>query len=113
PNPRNINQAVSGAYRKLHKQLEESVFSKTVLKVLTHRFGEVWQQAGRAGMAFDLPGMRGRLEEALSAWKEACTEAEQLQVELSRRREACDLFLRWVAGGQISAFALTEPSAGS
>jgi electron transfer flavoprotein-quinone oxidoreductase len=33
--------------------------------------------------------------------------------ELSRRREAYDLFLRWVASGQISGFALTEPSAGS
>jgi alkylation response protein AidB-like acyl-CoA dehydrogenase/flavin-dependent dehydrogenase/ferredoxin-like protein FixX len=33
--------------------------------------------------------------------------------ELARREEAADLFCRWVASGQISAFALTEPSAGS
>src|SRR5207248_329013 len=38
--------------------------------------------------------------------------AEELS-ELERRREAYDNFLRWVASGQISAFALTEPSAGS
>jgi alkylation response protein AidB-like acyl-CoA dehydrogenase len=37
----------------------------------------------------------------------------ELLEELKRRREACDLFCRWVASGQISAFALTEPSAGS
>jgi len=36
-----------------------------------------------------------------------------LKEELGRRREAADLFLRWVASGQISAFALTEPAAGS
>jgi alkylation response protein AidB-like acyl-CoA dehydrogenase len=33
--------------------------------------------------------------------------------EVGRRRKACDMFLRWVSQGQISAFALTEPSAGS
>jgi alkylation response protein AidB-like acyl-CoA dehydrogenase/flavin-dependent dehydrogenase/ferredoxin-like protein FixX len=37
----------------------------------------------------------------------------ELLRELHYRREAADLFLHWVASGQISAFALTEPSAGS
>ena len=41
------------------------------------------------------------------------TPAGELRDELARRREAGELFCRWVASGQISAFALTEPSAGS
>jgi alkylation response protein AidB-like acyl-CoA dehydrogenase/flavin-dependent dehydrogenase/electron transfer flavoprotein alpha subunit/ferredoxin-like protein FixX len=100
-------------YRDLHKFLEEKVFAKTVAKVLTHRFGETWSAAGRAGLAFDLPGMRAKLEEAKAAWTEAMTHGPELLDELGRRREASDLFLRWVSAGQISAFALTEPSAGS
>src|SRR5205085_1627229 len=50
---------------------------------------------------------------ARSAWDDARGRAEEWHGEIIRRREACDLFLRWVASGQISAFALTEPSAGS
>src|SRR5262249_32853544 len=53
------------------------------------------------------------LREAQAAWGDACGRAAELHAELGRRREAYDLFLRWVASGQISAFALTEPSAGS
>jgi alkylation response protein AidB-like acyl-CoA dehydrogenase/flavin-dependent dehydrogenase/electron transfer flavoprotein alpha subunit/electron transfer flavoprotein alpha/beta subunit/ferredoxin-like protein FixX len=107
--PRRVEQGD----KDLHKLLEEKVFSRTVLKVLTHRFSEAWGQAGRAGLAFDLAGMRAKLEEARVAWKDACNRAPELLEELGRRRDASDLFLRWVASGQISAFALTEPSAGS
>jgi electron transfer flavoprotein-quinone oxidoreductase len=109
PEPRRIEQA----YLALQRRLEEAVLSRTVLKVLAHRFGECWQRAGRAGRAFDLAAMRAHLEEALSHWQAACGRAAELFDELGRRRQACDLFLRWVASGQISAFALTEPSAGS
>jgi alkylation response protein AidB-like acyl-CoA dehydrogenase len=104
---------IEKAYRDLHKRLEETVLARGVLKSLAHRFVDCWQQAGRTGLAFDLPAMRVQVQEALAAWKEACAEAPDLHAELGRRREACDLFLRWVARGQISAFALTEPSAGS
>src|SRR5207249_554948 len=54
-----------------------------------------------------------RLKEALEHWKTACRRGAALQEELGRRLQACDLYLRWIAHGQISAFALTEPSAGS
>src|SRR5262249_52022971 len=53
------------------------------------------------------------LQAVLASWKQALGEGELLQDELRRRLEACDSFLQWVASGQISAFALTEPSAGS
>jgi electron transfer flavoprotein-quinone oxidoreductase len=104
---------IAQAYRELQQRLEETVFARAVLKSLAHRFVDPWQQAGRAGLAFDLQGMRTGVQQALAAWKDACAQAAELHTELARRREACDLFLRWVAAGQISAFALTEPSAGS
>jgi electron transfer flavoprotein-quinone oxidoreductase len=57
---------------------------------------------------------RGKdLPKAEAAAKEKGARATELVDELGRRREAADLFLRWVAAGQISGFALTEPSAGS
>ncbi len=101
------------AYQELHKKLQEAVLAKPVLRVLAHRFVAAWQEAGRAGLAYDLGAMRTRLQEALAAWEGACGRAAELLDELNRRRQAYDLFLHWVASGQISAFALTEPSAGS
>src|SRR5262249_20252630 len=53
------------------------------------------------------------IHNASRAWDEAPAQAKAFAAEMTRRLEACDLFLRWVASGQISAFALTEPSAGS
>src|SRR5262249_15901697 len=48
---------IDQAYRQLHKYLEETVFARSVLRVLTSRFAEHWQRAGRAGKVFDLGGM--------------------------------------------------------
>jgi len=101
------------AYKELNKRLEQSVLAQTVLRTLFHRFVLSWQQAGRARRQFDPAGMGTHLREALTHWTEACARAEEMHAELGRRREACDVYLRWIASGQISAFALTEPSAGS
>jgi electron transfer flavoprotein-quinone oxidoreductase len=109
PNPR----AITPAFVDLQKRLEETVLAKPVLRVLAFRFVQAWQEAGRRGKAFDLPGMKSQLDTALAAWQEACDRAPEMLDEIARRREAAELFCRWVASGQISAFALTEPSAGS
>jgi alkylation response protein AidB-like acyl-CoA dehydrogenase/flavin-dependent dehydrogenase/ferredoxin-like protein FixX len=50
---------------------------------------------------------------AAEAWKAVGRRALEWQNELELRQKACDIFLSWVACGQISAFALTEPGAGS
>ncbi|MCC6418764.1 MAG: acyl-CoA dehydrogenase family protein [Gemmataceae bacterium] len=106
-------KAIAAAYRELQQKLNEAVLSRPVLRVLGFRFVQAWQEAGKAGLAFDLSTMRTRLADARAAWQEACARAPQVQDEIGRRVRAADLFLRWVAAGQISAFALTEPSAGS
>jgi electron transfer flavoprotein-quinone oxidoreductase len=109
PDPRRIESA----YQALNRKLEDQVFTRSVFKVLGHRFVEAWQQASRAGKAFDLAAMQASIQEAANQWQRVGAGAEEYLDELGRRREACDLFLRWVVHGQISAFALTEPSAGS
>jgi alkylation response protein AidB-like acyl-CoA dehydrogenase len=93
--------------------LEETVLARTVLRSLAHSFVQCWQQALQAGPTADAKAWRTRLEEALQHWNDTCRCAGELHDELGRRQEACDLSLRWIASGQISAFALTEPSAGS
>jgi alkylation response protein AidB-like acyl-CoA dehydrogenase/flavin-dependent dehydrogenase/electron transfer flavoprotein alpha/beta subunit/ferredoxin-like protein FixX len=109
PDARRIGQLTPD----LDKRLKESVFGRPALKALAGRFAGAWQQATRAGQQQDLAGMETHLPVAQGHWKEVCARAEELHGELGRRREACDLFLRWIASGQISGFALTEPSAGS
>ncbi len=109
PDPKRIEQV----YRELHERLGPAVLARAALRSLAHRFVDGWQQAGRAGKEFDLVGMRAGIQAAQEGWKDACARAADFLDELGRRREACDLFLRWIARGQVSAFALTEPSAGS
>ncbi len=108
--PRRVQKAV----QKLQKRLSETVFARSGLKTLTGRFASSWKKFGRLAEGdFDEGALRKCLAEMHATWKDACTRAEELHHEIGRRRRACDLFLQWVAAGQISAFALTEPSAGS
>ncbi|GIW79425.1 MAG: hypothetical protein KatS3mg105_1232 [Gemmatales bacterium] len=104
---------IEQAYRKLQKVLQENLLNKTVLRVLCQRFLASWQEAGQSGLAVDFGRMAESLQEASNHWQQACRIARELLDELPLRMQACDLFLRWVSAGQISAFALTEPSAGS
>ncbi|MFN4258266.1 MAG: FAD-dependent oxidoreductase [Gemmataceae bacterium] len=97
----------------LHKQLDESFFSRAALRGLGHRFITTWQAVRAACRHFDEANIRQLLIAASLEWRDLCGKAEEYHEELARRRGAYDLFLRWVASGHISAFALTEPSAGS
>ncbi len=108
--PRRLQKTV----QKLHKRLQETVFARSGLKALTQRFASAWKKFSQlAEGEFDEAALRKHLGEMQTAWRDACARAEELHGEIGRRRRACDLFLQWVAAGQISAFALTEPSAGS
>ncbi|MCI0463152.1 MAG: acyl-CoA dehydrogenase family protein, partial [Gemmataceae bacterium] len=104
---------VEKEYRELQQRLDRTVFSKAILRVHLHRFVQVWQEAGRALLDYRPAEALTLLDEARRLWEELSANTRQLQRELDRRRRASNLFLRWVAAGQISAFALTEPSAGS
>jgi alkylation response protein AidB-like acyl-CoA dehydrogenase/flavin-dependent dehydrogenase/electron transfer flavoprotein alpha/beta subunit/ferredoxin-like protein FixX len=107
--PRRIEQALTG----LQKRLEGAILPRPALRALAHGFVHTWQQVGQPAANFDLMGLSLLLKKALEHWQKACARAKEFREELGRRLEACDLFLRWIASGQISAFALTEPAAGS
>jgi len=106
-------KAIKSSYETLQKRLAETVLSKTAVRTLAHAFLNSWQQAGRAGLDRNLVTMREQLTAARERWREACANAGDYERELERRKQACDLAMRWIASGQISGFALTEPSAGS
>ena len=101
------------AIQELQQRLDEAVFARGAVKTLAYRFAAVWQQIGRAAQEPEQKQLTPLVQQALEQWKQTCARADEYHAELGRRREACDLFLRWVAAGQISGFALTEPSAGS
>ncbi len=104
---------IEKTFLALNEQLKKAVFKPTSLRVLGHSFGKHWQAASVEGQRFNLNGMQTALRAAMSCWKDVCSRAPEYLDELQRRRRAAELFLRWVSSGQISAFALTEPSAGS
>ncbi len=101
------------AFKELQQRLQQTVFARSVLRSLGHRFVQACHRAARAAQEADPAARAKHLVEALDHWKDLCNRSQELHDELGRRREACDLSLRWIASGQISAFALTEPSAGS
>jgi len=110
---RNIRR-IQKSIPRLQKHLDESVFSRTHLKGMTQRFATVWKKFCRQAAGHgDAAALRSSIAAAVSGWQDFCKRAEELQEEIGRRLHACDLFLQWVSAGQISAFALTEPSAGS
>lgn len=111
--PYGNTKRIAKALQELQQRLDETVFARGALKALAHKFTAVWPRVVRAAQEPDIKPLADLVKQALVCWKDACDHAEEYHAELGRRREACDLFLRWVAAGQISGFALTEPSAGS
>jgi electron transfer flavoprotein-quinone oxidoreductase len=97
----------------LQRRLEETVFKWPALKPMLKKFNAAWEAIVPAGIAMDAAALRTELPKAITAWQELCIQAKDYHEELGQRVKACDLALKWIASGQISAFALTEPSAGS
>ncbi len=97
----------------LREVVEKRILGVTAARVVCHRFVTAWNNLAWALREHDRSGCRVELRHAEEGWHHACAVAPDLLAEMDRRAEACDLYLRLIASGQISAFALTEPSAGS
>ncbi|HMP03214.1 MAG TPA: acyl-CoA dehydrogenase family protein [Gemmatales bacterium] len=100
----------------LARQLEERVqpmLKSATLKGCFAGFAKAWKTLARSAAVGDLKQVGSQVMAARTAWQAGCVAAIDLHAELALRLEACDLGLRWIASGQISAFALTEPAAGS
>jgi alkylation response protein AidB-like acyl-CoA dehydrogenase/electron transfer flavoprotein alpha/beta subunit len=108
PSPRLVEQVFADNDRELDKFL-----SRTVLKNLAPEVAEAWSQVQKVRHGPDRQRFVDRIKDMLDHWRAFCGRVPVVADELARRLEACDLALQWIASGQISAFALTEPSAGS
>jgi electron transfer flavoprotein-quinone oxidoreductase len=98
---------------KLQGRLQEAVLGRPSLRSALSSFASAWKKVERAHGEQEVAKLDRLLADLTAAWDKTPASAEAYQDELGRRLRACDLFLRWVSSGQISAFALTEPSAGS
>jgi electron transfer flavoprotein-quinone oxidoreductase len=106
--PRRVEQVFADTERELEKFL-----ARTAFKNLAPDVAEAWSRVQKTRQDRDRQRFADRVKEALDQWRAFCGRAPVVSDQLGRRSEACDLALQWIASGQISAFALTEPSAGS
>jgi len=84
-----------------------------VVKYLAANFLKAFYAAGIAGQRRDLEGFRRGLTEAKPLFDHLAPTIQRAVDELPRRERAHQLFLKKLGHGGISAFALTEPTAGS
>ncbi|UCC72891.1 MAG: FAD-binding protein [Gemmatimonadota bacterium] len=107
-------EALKNAYIELDKQVRGAIGKSRILKkVVFGKFMSAWGKAGMAGIKGDLDGFAQGLEKAAAALDGWWDRAGGELAELPRRRLAHEFYLRLIAARMISAFALTEPSAGS
>jgi electron transfer flavoprotein-quinone oxidoreductase len=84
-----------------------------VVKYLAANFLKAFYAAGIAGQRRDLEGFRRGLMEAKPLFDHLAPTIRRAVDELPRRERAHQFFLKKLGHGGISAFALTEPTAGS
>ncbi len=104
---------VKDAFTALGKKVKTDIGKKPMLRAIASEFLTHFMDAGRAGLRMDLPKFKAELQACGPALDTVRPRAEMVIAELDRRAEAAKFFLRLISAGQISAFALTEPSAGS
>jgi len=101
-------------FSSLNKEARATLGRGRILKkVVFGKFLSQLRKAGAAGMKRDLEGFKAGLEKALEALDGWEQRVHGELDELPNRRFAHEFFLRLISARMISAFALTEPSAGS
>jgi electron transfer flavoprotein-quinone oxidoreductase len=104
---------VKKVFTALGEKVKADIGKKPMLRAIAADFLTHFMDAGRAGLRMDLATFKSELSSSLQTLDSLRPRAEDVIAELDRRAEAHKLFLRLISAGQISAFALTEPSAGS
>jgi electron transfer flavoprotein-quinone oxidoreductase len=104
---------VKKIFTALGETVKNEIGRKPMLRALASDFLSHFMNAGRAGLRSDISNFKSELLKAQHALDSIRPRAEAMIAELDRRAEAAKFFLRLISAGQISAFALTEPSAGS
>ena len=100
-------------YLQLTDVVKKRILKSSVLKYIGAAFLRAYFAAGNAGKNRDIDGFEKELRNARRLIDMILNGVEDRLVEYPRRVRAHELFLKMISAGYISAFALTEPTAGS
>jgi electron transfer flavoprotein-quinone oxidoreductase len=109
PNPAWIRKE----YEAVMKLVDERIRRTRVVKYLAANFLRAFYGAGIAGRRGDFGGFMSNLKRAGELFAKLMPDVRAALDELPRRERCHKLFLRFLGHGGVSAFALTEPTAGS
>ncbi|HSA77568.1 MAG TPA: acyl-CoA dehydrogenase family protein, partial [Nitrospirota bacterium] len=109
PNPAWIKKE----YEAVMKLVDERIRRTRVVKYLAANFLRAFYGAGMAGRGGDFVGFIANLKHAVELFAQLMPDVRAALDELPRRERCHILFLRYLGHGAVSAFALTEPTAGS
>jgi electron transfer flavoprotein-quinone oxidoreductase len=109
PNPVRIRKE----YEAVMKLVDERIRRTRVVKYLAANFLRAFYGAGIAGRRGDFNGFTSNLGRADQLFSALVPDVQAALDELPRRERCHKLFLRFLGHGGVSAFALTEPTAGS
>jgi electron transfer flavoprotein-quinone oxidoreductase len=109
PNPSWIRKE----YERLMQLVDARIRRTRVVKYLAANFLRAFYSAGIAGRRGDFNGFIANLNHAADLFENVMPDVRAAMEELPRRERCHKLFLRYLGHGGVSAFALTEPTAGS
>jgi electron transfer flavoprotein-quinone oxidoreductase len=104
---------IKNEYDTVMKLVEERIRRTRVIKYLAANFLRAFYSAGIAGRRRDFGGFIANLKHAGELFAQLMPDVRAALDELPRRERCHKLFLRLLGHGAVSAFALTEPTAGS
>ena len=105
--------AIAAAMTEVGALVKERVAGSMVLKYIGGGFLRAFQAASEAQRQGDLEDLSTHIARACTLIDGLLIAIEQRFDELPRRQRAHEDFLKTISAGYISAFALTEPTAGS
>jgi electron transfer flavoprotein-quinone oxidoreductase len=109
PNPAWIKKE----YEEVMQLIDNRIRRTRVVKYLAANFLRAFYGAGIAGRRGDFNGFMSNLGHAAELFDHVMPDVHAALAELPRRERCHRLFLRHLGHGGVSAFALTEPTAGS
>jgi alkylation response protein AidB-like acyl-CoA dehydrogenase/electron transfer flavoprotein alpha subunit/ferredoxin-like protein FixX len=104
---------ITKEYEAVMKLVDERIRRTRVVKYLAANFLRAFYGAGIAGRRGDFGEFIANLKHAGELFAQLMPDVREALDELPRRERCHKLFLRYLGHGAVSAFALTEPTAGS
>ncbi|HUI46707.1 MAG TPA: acyl-CoA dehydrogenase family protein [Nitrospirota bacterium] len=100
-------------FETIMKLVDDRIRHTRVVKYLSANFLRAFYSAGVAGQRGDFNGFMTGLKHAVELFEHVMPDVRAAYDELPRRERCHKLFLHYLGHGGVSAFALTEPTAGS